>query len=55
MIGEWLRRALREARARKPASDTETKLREIRRAAEYAFPTAGTGQMLEEIERGYRG
>jgi hypothetical protein len=31
------------------------KLRAIRRAAKYTFPTADIARMLEEIEVGYRG
>jgi hypothetical protein len=53
-VGEWVRRTLREARMKRPASDAETKLKVIRRAAECAFPTADIEQMLNEIERGYR-
>jgi len=30
------------------------KLKAVRRAAGYSFPTAGIEQMLEEIEQGYR-
>ena len=52
-VGEWVRKTLREVRSRKPASDPETKLRAIRRAAEFEFPTADINQMLKEIERGY--
>ena len=52
-VGEWVRRTLREARMRKPATDSETKLKAVRRAAEFAFPTADVDQMLHEIERGY--
>jgi len=53
-VGDWVRRALREARAHKPVNDPETKLKAVRRAAEYVFPTAGIERMLDEIERGYR-
>ena len=53
-VGEWVRRTLREARMRKPATDAETKLKAVRRAAEFAFPTSDIEQMLDEIERGYR-
>jgi len=53
-VGEWVRRALREARASRPAIEPETKLKAIRRAVTQAFPTADIGQMLEEIERGYQ-
>lgn len=52
--GEWVRRALREARESKPVNDPETKLKAIRRAAECSFPTADIEQMNAEIERGYQ-
>jgi hypothetical protein len=54
-VGEWVRRALREARASRPSADPETKLKAIRRAAQYSFPTADIDRMLQEIERGYQG
>ncbi len=38
----------------KPATDSETKLKAVRRAAGFAFPTADIETMLDEIERGYR-
>ena len=53
-VGEWVRRTLREARARRPVSEPETKLRAVRRGAEYSFPTADLDQMLREIEQGYQ-
>ena len=53
-VGEWVRRVLREARMRRPASDPETKLKAIRKAAEHSFPTGDIDQMLKEIERGYK-
>ena len=54
-VGEWVRRALRDARASRPEIDPETKLKAVRRAAKYSFPTADIEQMLSEIERGYQG
>lgn len=54
-VGEWVRRVLREARADRPVVEPETKLKAVRRAAEYSFPTADVAQMLDEIERGYQG
>ncbi len=51
-VGECVRRVLREARRSRPAIEPEAKLKAVRRAATYSFPTAGLGQMLEEIERG---
>jgi hypothetical protein len=53
-VGEWVRQTLREARASRPAIDPETKLKAVRRGAQYAFPTADMEQMLHEIERGYQ-
>ena len=54
-VGEWVRRALREARESRPAIEPEVKLKAVRRAAAYTFPTADVSRMLDEIERGYRG
>jgi hypothetical protein len=54
-VGEWVRRALREARSSRPAIDPETKLASVRRAVKYSFPTADIARMLSEIERGYQG
>ena len=54
-VGEWVRRVLREARAGRPAIEPEAKLKAVRGAAKYSFPTADIEQMLNEIERGYAG
>lgn len=54
-VGEWVRWALREAYFREPIHDKQFKLKAILNAAEYSFPTADIDQMLEEVERGYRG
>jgi len=54
-VGEWVRRALRDARASRPVIDPETKLKAVRRGAKYSFPSADVDQMLREIERGYQG
>jgi len=51
-VGEWVRRVLREARAKRPLHEPQAKLKAVRKAAEYSFPTAGIEQMLAEIERG---
>jgi hypothetical protein len=53
-VGEWVRCALREARRSRPVIEPEAKLRAVRRAATFSSPTAAVGQMLDEIERGYR-
>jgi len=52
-VGEWVRRTLRQARLDRPANRPEAKLRAIRKAAEFSFPTGDIDQMLREIERGY--
>ena len=54
-VGEWVRRALRVARSQRSAIEPQSKLKSVRQAAEYSFPTADVGQMLAEIERGYEG
>ena len=53
-VGEWVRRALREARSARSTPDPQARLKAVRRAAEYSFPTGEVDQMLAEIERGYR-
>ena len=46
---------MRETRAARPGAEPNTKVKAVRRAAEYSFPTADIPQMLSEIERGYGG
>jgi hypothetical protein len=52
-VAEWVRQALRAARAGESSGDPALKLEAVRYAARHDFPTADIGQMLEEIERGY--
>ncbi|HUJ22571.1 MAG TPA: hypothetical protein VLX58_13660 [Bryobacteraceae bacterium] len=52
-VGEWARRALRAARSKQSGGDPKAKLKVLREAVKYSFPTADIDQMLEEIERGY--
>ncbi|HZY02068.1 MAG TPA: hypothetical protein VFF02_01110 [Anaeromyxobacteraceae bacterium] len=52
-VSEWVRRALREARARQPRGDSGRKLEVVRAAARHQYPTADIDRMLAEIERGY--
>ncbi len=54
-VGEWVRRVLREARMRQPVNEPEAKLKAVRKASQFSFPTADIEQMLSEIEQGYRG
>ena len=53
-VGEWVRRVLREARSQRPLQEPQAKLKAVRKAADYSFPTADIDQMLAEIERGYQ-
>jgi hypothetical protein len=53
-VGEWVRRALREARAGEPIHTPQVKLKALRAAVGHSFPTADIEQMLDEIEQGYR-
>lgn len=52
-VADYVRRALREARAADSDGDTRRRLAVIAEAAEHAFPTADIDQMLAEIEHGY--
>lgn len=52
-VAEWVRSAMREARAREPQAPTGTKLAAIRAGAKHNFPTADIDQMLAEIDSGY--
>lgn len=52
-LGEWVRRALREALQERSQKTPQQKLKNIRKAAQYNLPTADIEQMLAEIESGY--
>lgn len=52
-VADYVRQALRRARAADSDADTRRKLAVIRRAAGHEFPTGDIEQMLIEIERGY--
>ena len=52
-VGEYVRRALREAEGRRPQRSAESKLALIREAAKYNGPTCDIEQMNREIEQGY--
>jgi hypothetical protein len=53
-VGEWVRQTLRLSWSQRSIADPALKLRAIRKAAEYSFPTADIDEMLREIEDGYR-
>jgi uncharacterized protein (DUF427 family) len=49
----WVRDTLRAARARTTYPDPEPKLRAIREAMSYSYPTGDVTELLADIERGY--
>lgn len=53
-VSEWVRGAMRAARARVPENAIARKVSAIRAALEHAYPTADIDVMLNDIERGYR-
>jgi hypothetical protein len=53
-LSEWARVAMRNARDAEPARSPDKKLAAIRAAARHHFPAPDIGQMLAEIELGYR-
>lgn len=53
-VAQWVRQALEMARRREPLTDTDKKIASVRAAAQHDFPTADIGQMLADIESGYR-
>ena len=54
-VGEWVRRTLSEACANRSLREPGQKLKALREAAAYTYPTADLDQMLGEIEKGYAG
>jgi hypothetical protein len=50
----WVRQSLRAARRMEPRGDPGRKLSVVRAAARHSFPTADIGEMLRQIEQGYR-
>ena len=54
-VGEFVRRTLKDARANRPAIDPVSKLKAVREASKYSFPTGDIDQVLSEIARGYEG
>ncbi|MEK7751460.1 MAG: hypothetical protein AAB654_06050 [Acidobacteriota bacterium] len=51
-VGKEAERAPLTEPSRQPLTVPEAKLKAIRKAAEYSFPTVDIQQMLAEIERG---
>ena len=53
-VSEWVRRAIRELALREPAQSPDRKLGMVRESARGSYPTADIGEMLSDIDRGYR-
>jgi hypothetical protein len=49
----WVRDALRAARAEAASTEPAPKLRAVREALTYDYPTGDIGDLLGDIERGY--
>lgn len=49
----WVRDALRAARASEGYAEPEPKLRAVREAMTYSYPTGDITELLGDIERGY--
>ena len=52
-VSEWVRQALRGARAGEPRGGVQQKLEALRTASKHVLPVADVKQMNREIERGY--
>ncbi len=53
-LAEWVRQALRAASREEPEGDPGKKLAVVREAATHGYPSGDIGQILDEIESGYR-
>ena len=51
-VAEWVRQALRAARADEPYAEPARKLSVVREAVQGAYPTSDIDQMLAEVELG---
>lgn len=51
-VAEWVRQALRRARAGEPRYLADHKLRVVRESAQYGYPTGDIGTLLDETARG---
>ena len=52
-VADWVRGALRAAKAEEPSADPSRKLQALRAATAHSFPTADIEEMLAQIEHGY--
>jgi len=51
-VADWVRRALDEAKRRRPSGDAARKVASIRAAVRHGFPAGDIDSMLAEINRG---
>lgn len=51
-VAEWVRQALRRARASEPRYLAEHKLRVLRESARYGYPSGDIDTLLDETARG---
>lgn len=51
-VAEWVRQALRRARATEPRLVAEQKLRVVRESVRYGYPSGDIAELLEETARG---
>ncbi len=54
-VAEWVRSALRQARATDADRSATEKLGIVRASTAHQFPSGAIEEMLDEIEQGYRG
>lgn len=52
-VAAWVRRALSDARRRRPTGDVARKIDAVRRAVRHQGPVADIDEMLRDIEQGY--
>ena len=53
-VAEWVRQALRLVHLNEPSGSADKKIKAVRAAVRYEFPTADIDAMRAEIESGYR-
>lgn len=51
-VAEWVRQALRRARATEPRLVAEQKLRVVRESARYGYPSGDIAELLDQTARG---
>jgi predicted 2-oxoglutarate/Fe(II)-dependent dioxygenase YbiX len=51
-VSEWVRTAIRAAKANEPVVDSRRKLQALRAATAHSFPSADIEEMLAQIEGG---